>query len=54
MGKTYSVYIKDDELAKKIDRLVEEEFHSQAHFFSEAAEDKAEEHELDNSGEEFV
>lgn len=39
MGKTFSVYIKDDELAEEIEHMIEEgRFHNQAHFFSEAAE----------------
>jgi len=39
MGETFSVYVKDDELAEEIKEQVENgRFHNQAHFFTDAAE----------------
>lgn len=44
MGKTYSIYFKDEELAERVDEVIENgRFHNQAHFFTEAAEKLIEE-----------
>lgn len=49
MGKTFSYYCKDDELAEKIDEQIDNgRFHNQAHFFTEAAEMMIEEEEADD------
>lgn len=48
MGRTFSVYVKDDELVEKIEKIIDDgRFHNQAHFFTEAAEDKIKEEEDD-------
>lgn len=57
MGKTFSVYIKDDEVADNIEEAIEEEYHNQAAFWLQAAEDRLnKEHGdiVDDSSSDFV
>lgn len=46
MGKTWSVYISDDELNDEIEEAIEgDKYHNQAHFFTNAAKNLLEDDE---------
>ena len=48
MGKTWSVYVSDDELNERIEKALNtDEYHNQAHLFAKAVKKELDDEELD-------